>query len=427
MIRDALLGLGLLLSTASQLRLPGVPLGLGPGEFLMAIWMLLALTEAMIRPARPLPSAFSRLLIFWTVFAFALSVGTIVGLAIEEYHDTAAATRTAKAYVFVALVSCLVVVQPDTARRLHRITWFTVAGGAFFTTVMLAGAHGFLRVPGLEFWVFRRFIGWSNNPNQFALLCTVLMHLSLHLVETSARPGARYVALLCAAPVFVAGLLTRSDSFVLAMLVVGPALIGIKFWNRVFVAERRLSLGTAFACLMIISIPAVLVATAPFTPKLVEKAHGFAVETMENNDQAEGRFELWREAMTVGLRSGLLGLGPGPHLDTKQWKLPPPEKNEAHNTMFDLFTQGGLLAVLGFFWISATAFAVSYRNRFVGLTTLVVSLFVFSNFHLIVRHPIFWFSVALCLATADVLRWESTKRAGVQWDGTHRPFPPFHA
>lgn len=426
MIRDALLGLGLLLSTASQLRLAGVPLALGPGEFLLAIWILLALTDAMIRPVPPLTRALSRLLIFWTVFAFALSVGTLVGLVIEEYHDTSAASRTAKAYVLVALVSCLVVVQSDTALRLHRITWIAVAGGALFSTVMLAGAHGLFHVPGLEFWVYRRFLGWSDNPNQFALLCTVLVHLSLHLAETSTPPGARYVALLCAAPVFVSGLLTGSDSFVLAMLVVGPTLLGIKLWNLVFVAERRPALGTAFACLVIFAIPAVLVASAPFAPRFIEKAQGFAVETMEKNDQAEGRFELWRDAATVGLKSGMLGLGPGPHLDTKQWKQPPPQKNEAHNTMFDLFTQGGLLAVLGFFWITATAFVVSYRNRLAGLTTLVFSLFVFSNFHLIVRHPIFWFAIALCLMTADVVhkaRTTSTRQGGARRDWTQSPSP----
>ena len=41
MIRDALLAVGLLLSTAHQLRVPGIPIG--PGELCLAIWVVLAL------------------------------------------------------------------------------------------------------------------------------------------------------------------------------------------------------------------------------------------------------------------------------------------------------------------------------------------------------------------------------------------------
>jgi hypothetical protein len=50
------------------------------------------------------------------------------------------------------------------------------------------------------------------------------------------------------------------------------------------------------------------------------------------------------------------------------------------------------------------AFLVAYRAGRIALTTLVVTLFVFSNFHLIVRHPIFWFPIALCLAAGESVR-----------------------
>jgi len=146
---------------------------------------------------------------------------------------------------------------------------------------------------------------------------------------------------------------------------------------------------------------------------IADEAEQIAVETMEKNDQAEKRFQLWSDAWDVGVESKFLGFGPGPHLKTKQWKKPPPEKNEAHNTVLDIFTQGGLLAALSFLWITAVAFLAAYRANLVGLTSLVVAILVLSSFHLISRHPFLWFSLALCLSATDF----ASNRGGA-WQGT---------
>ena len=110
----------------------------------------------------------------------------------------------------------------------------------------------------------------------------------------------------------------------------------------------------------------------------------------------------------------MLGLGPGPHLqipailvaaratENGPKNIEHPEANaapnfEAHNTMLDLFTQGGLLAVMSFAWLFALAFLVTFRARLAGLSTLLFGLGVFAVFHLIVRQPLFWFAISLCL------------------------------
>jgi hypothetical protein len=36
-----------------------------------------------------------------------------------------------------------------------------------------------------------------------------------------------------------------------------------------------------------------------------------------------------------------------------------------------------------------------------GLTVLFSGLMIFSIFHLIVRHPAFWFAIAICLVAAE--------------------------
>jgi len=408
MIRDCLLALGILLSTATQLRLPGLPLG--PGEALLAVWMCMAGIEVMLRRSLPLTPALWRLLIFWAVFAIAQCIGFFVGLAIEDYRDNGGAMRTAVAYALVAMLSFLVAILPGW--RVARVAWLVAGMGAAAVTILAAAGYGLVPVPGLDFWIYNRFIGWSMNPNQFSLLCTVLVLLSLCLTEVETRPRMRFLAVICLAAAFLGGVITRSDSFILAVLVAGPLFLGNKILKSAFRAQRDTSIATNLAGLLLISSPALLAAAAPFGPMILEGMQRTAVETMEKNDQAAGRFQLWREATDIGVSSGMLGLGPGPHLvGSRQWKLPPPSKGEAHNTIFDLLTQGGLLACISFLWITAVAFIAALRTGYSALAYLVLSLFVFSNFHLIVRHSIFWFSVAICLAAADATACASIRHS----------------
>ena len=413
MIRDALLALGLVLSTAMQLRLPGLPIG--PGELLLAIWAALALGYEARRLGWPSSeAALTRLLLFWVAFAFAQSLGLLMGLATEDFRDTASSLHDTLAYMLMAAVSCFMVLLPEADRRLRRVTWITVIAGAASFAVLVASAQGLFRIPGIDPWWngWNRMRGWSDNPNQFGLFCSALILLSLHLAETTTRPGARVAAFLAAAPSFVAGVLSGSDTFILIVLIAGPMFFGLKLWTSLFVVARRLSLRTAFGCLAFLAVPALMASATPFAPTMIEKAEKFAVETMAKNEQAENRFKLWREAIELGVGAGMLGLGPGPHLVNKQWKRPPPDKFEAHFVVLDLFVQGGILASVSYLWLVATTFVVTFKARLIGLMSLVLSLFVFSMFHFfIIRHPLFWFSIALCLATAEGVRERSTIEA----------------
>jgi hypothetical protein len=330
-----------------------------------------------------------------------------MGLATEDFRDTASCIHDTLAYLLLAAVSCLVVVLPDTERRLQRITWIAVAVGAVCLSMLMAGALGGFRIPGVEPWWngWNRFRGWSDNPNQFGLLCSALVIFSLHLVETAQRPLGRLAAFACGLPAFAGGILTQSDSFILVMLIAGPMILGIKLWTWLFTVGRELSLRAAFASLLVLAVPGFLASAAPFVPAALEHAEKFAIETMEKNDQAENRFKLWSEAIEIGLNAGMLGLGPGPHLVNKQWKRPPPDKFEAHFVILDLFVQGGILASLSYIWLVVTAFLVAWRGGMISLTTLIFTLFIFSMFHhFIFRHPIFWFSIALCLVAGEGAR-----------------------
>ena len=83
------------------------------------------------------------------------------------------------------------------------------------------------------------------------------------------------------------------------------------------------------------------------------------------------------------------------------YKRVPPPNFEAHNTLLDLFTQGGLAAVASFGLLVAGGMRRTYRANLAGLTVLLGGLAMFSMFHLIVRHPVFWFVIALCLVAGS--------------------------
>jgi hypothetical protein len=65
--------------------------------------------------------------------------------------------------------------------------------------------------------------------------------------------------------------------------------------------------------------------------------------------------------------------------------------------MLDLFTQGGLLIVLSFVWLIAATFRSAYQTRDAGLPSLLCGLCIYAVATFLLRHPIFWFVIALCL------------------------------
>ena len=57
--------------------------------------------------------------------------------------------------------------------------------------------------------------------------------------------------------------------------------------------------------------------------------------------------------------------------------------------------------MLSLIWLVAATFLLTCRVDFDGLTTLLCGLAIFSIFHLIIRYPIFWFAIAICLVAAQ--------------------------
>jgi hypothetical protein len=392
---------------------------------LLVFWVVLTLFRE-VRPDSPLTPPLSRLLIFWLLFFVALSVGTLAGYAIGDRHDSNLFFHDVMAYALAAVVSCLSVAGRNAKLRLHRVAWFLSGFGSASLAFQVALAWGWIDVALIDPWYWDRFRGWSANPMQLALLCVVLMLVALFLADGATRTGERIGALACAILAGYVGRLTKSDSFSVVLVAATAVFVALKLQQWLSSFDPKPALRPMFAWMLILALPLLLTSAIPLHSLLAAHAEDVAKGIMRGNgkisEQEAGlRFQIWKEGIGRGVESGMLGLGPGPHLQIpdalvaarRYEKLPrfivtPPSNGtadfEAHNTPVDLFTQGGLLAVLCFAWISATAFFQTYKARLAGLTTLLLGVMTFGVANLIVRQPLFWFGIALCLVSETARR-----------------------
>jgi hypothetical protein len=418
-VLDVLLTLGLVLSTTSQLRWPvGAPVG--PGEICLAVWVVLMLFREVGRLGPVLTPPLSRLLIFWLAFAVAQCVGTMAGFVVGDRHDSGLFMHDVMAYPLLAAISCLSV----ASSRLYRVAWLVATLSAAWLALQVAFGWGLVDLGDFDAWEWERFRGLSDNSNQLALFCAVVGLLSLHLADTARRLGERVAAVTCMLVAIIVGRLTLSDAFLLVLVAAGPIFVALKLRRWLMSLERKMTLRSASAWILVLALPLVTAYVVPLGASAATEFEDL-IKGMtkggggrDTEETARLRVEIWSRAMRRGIEAGMLGLGPGPHLEIppaivagrRDSKDDPKHVEhfefgfvpnfEAHNTLLDLFIQGGLIAILSLGWLVGTALVVTHRAELDALATLLCGLAIFSIFHLIVRHPIFWFAISLCLVAA---------------------------
>jgi hypothetical protein len=399
MILDSLLALGLVLATATQLRFGDTPFG--PGETCLFLWLGLCLC---IRAGRPAPSsnpALTRVAAFWLILVVAESIGAIRGFATELFFDTSHIAHDVFAYSFLSILACTMALELACEQRRRRVTWLVALIGAGSLGLQVIQGYGLIGLPiSVDLWFFDRLKGWSQDANQLGLAAALLAVVSIHLLDTATTRVSMIAGAVCAALAIAVGVLTRSDSFTVGVLAASVVFLAIKcliWWTTL---ERGLTFRASLVCLSLLGLPVLAGGAFPLAPLLVDRLEAKSEALYNEDNQGDLRFHLWAEAFERGVSAGMLGLGPGPHLTQKAWKQAPPYKFEAHNTPLDLFVQGGLLAVLAIASLYASLLVVTTRARLPALAALCSAFVVFSMFHFIIRHPIFWFGVVLCFLEA---------------------------
>lgn len=418
MIGSALLALGLVLGTASQLRLPGVPLGIG--EVCLVVWLGLASLHVLTSSKICNPTALLWLLAFWAFFIFIQSFGAFLALLRPEIIDPELVVHDIFAYLLVAAVTCLVAATMRPEGTLRQSLWFLIGFWIIAMAAQLALGWGYFSISSVNPWYWDRFRGWSENPNQLAIYCAVLTPLSLHMALTAKRFGRLVAGLSCIAT-FVVGRLTKSDTFLISMSLSIPLFTALRLRSWLTSTEHRRRLRFAAAAIAMIAIVPLSLSLLPYGVATANDVEGLAASMMKDRGgeatkaTANLRLSLWQDALHAGLESGSLGLGPGPHLEkpTGITDKGVPLPVEAHSTLLDVFTQGGLLGVLAIFSLLAGTLMLLLRARLDALAVLIFALAIFSISHFILRHPTVWFAVTLGLVLGSVRRTSAHTHTGI--------------
>ncbi|TPI48169.1 polymerase [Mesorhizobium sp. B2-9-1] len=404
MIRDVLLAGGVAMAYASQLEIPGAPFGIS--ELLLAVWILISIGRVLAGGRLEAAPALLIFAAFWGIMAFALGLGLIVGMLTSvQYMD--APVHDMIAYLLLAFVTCLLAADPQADRHLRRTAWWVIVIANACFVFQLALGFGLLHQSGVNPWFWDRFTGWSDNPNQLALYCALFGPLALYLSMTTSNVVARIFGIISIILIVYIGRLTKSDTYLLTIVITGLVFLMLRVRRWVAVGGR-VTLGRQISLLLLLALIPLAISATPYVLAETSNVENFAKSLTKGEggeataETANLRINIWTNALGKGLGSASLGLGPGPHVDrsvvTKEFiDLP----FEAHSTLLDLYTQGGILAVLALLWILGIAAISAWRARLDALVALVLSIGIFGFPHLVIRHPIVWFSITLCLVAGQ--------------------------
>ncbi|MDX8534095.1 polymerase [Mesorhizobium sp. VK25A] len=400
MIRDVLLAGGVAMAYASQLEIPGAPFGYS--ELFLALWVMLSFVRVIAGGRLEVTPALSILAAFWLTLTVALAIGLIVGLLTTVWY-LAAPVHDMIAYLLLASVTCLLAADPHADRHLRRTCWWIIAIADLCFAAQLALGFGLIHQSGVNPWFWDRFMGWSDNPNQLALYCAMFAPIALYLATTSSNRLAQLFAVASLALIVYVGRLTKSDTHLLTTVLTGVVFLGLRIRAWITTSERA-TVGRQAAIWLLVGLVPLSLSLSPYVLAETASVENFAKSLTKGEggeataETAALRISLWTNALGKGLESGSMGLGPGPHVDRsivyKEFSDLP---FEAHSTPLDLYTQGGLLAVLALFWIVGISAVYAWRSKIDAMVAMLVSIGIFGFPHLIVRHPIVWFSLTLCL------------------------------
>lgn len=393
-----LLAAGLVLTAATQLRASGLPVG--PGELLLVAWLVAAFLRQTLFRTISMSPALTRVGIFWWIMIVTLSVFMIVGLEVEPFQDYAGMARDSVALMLALAISVMMALSLDDAAERRRIVWQMLILGSGSLFLQILDGYGHLPFSSADPWYWDRLRGWAENPNQLGFFALVILMLGLHLVDSARALWQRLAALALLPPVVVAGSMSHSDSFVIGAMLAGSLLVTLKSLSWVRDSDMAPTLRGVAVMIGTLALPLTMAAAVPFASLALVQIEQTSEGIYGENDQGETRVHLWGEAVEKSTQAMLFGFGPGPHLTAKSFKVPPPDKFEAHNTPLDLLTQTGFIGVAAFVWLMGSALSGVIRARLPALAGLVVGLLVFSMFHYTVRHPIFWFCIVLSLLEA---------------------------
>jgi O-antigen ligase len=391
-LRTTILAAGLALSTASQLRFGESPIGLG--EVCLGLWITAVFVRTILN--RMDRSWLWRYAIaFWVGSILLMCTGFLVGLTrgivnpADAFHDAAALALCAG--LFISLVGTASG-QGDLHRVLPYLLLMTVV--PLSALLLLAGDQA--RFGPLLLWldgsVGGRFMAWAQNPNQIAIAICGLPFVALLLIARSRWWFLRVIYGLLGLSAIALGRATDSDALSVAWIC-GGIVGALSVLLRARARYRPLARAACMA--LAICTPVVILYFALAKPIDVQARIDFLLnkETQGGRGQGAVRFDLWANGLQAIAASPIVGFGPGSYSGSSG----PFEGSEAHSTPIDWAMSSGVLGMMLLATLFYKAASQSYRSGVASLQALFCALFVFSAVHYVLRHPLFWMYLSVCM------------------------------
>lgn len=380
--------LGIALTSATQLRMAGLPLG--PGEMLLALWMAFVGFCLLRNVPFGYSAAFRPFLGYWLISAVILAAGSIVAIVLGK-QDGRSAGHDTLAFAFIGPLTCLMAIRlGDISNqqyylRLARATFFTVSAMGL---VLLIASQVVTQLGPANLWYGPRFRGWAENPNQLAMFMHPMPFLGWYLVQRMGGTRHMLPYLLATGVCLATGLATDSDGLKVAW-VGGAGIVAVWLWGQLLAKGRGSLLNLAIAYLL---IPAIIVSfLIVFGSEIVSGFQGIIDQVYAKGDRGHIGMVLALHGLEAISQSPLVGWGPGAYSGMQHAF----GGSEAHNTLVDWGTSTGGLGMLLYLallaWCALRAVRVGSPWLLGALAAVVAdSLFGYS-----MRQPFFWLMLVL--------------------------------
>jgi O-antigen ligase len=374
---------GIVLTTASQLRLASFPLG--PGEATLSIWMLLVGIEIGYLRHHFITSITRVIFWFWIVSLTCLTLGFLIAESIaltseDIYHDLLA-------FVFAFSFSITFLIRVSSNKDLKKLLTFFLS----FTIISLSIVFLFPGlIPFLTPWYGEvRFAAWSNDPNQLALLLSPMPFFCLHLFRLSSNKLEKLWHILLIFLAFLLGIATQSDSLKLWWSIAILATIFLMLYREI--SKRTASYFSSSKNFVIkqLLLSSLLLIILFLGYVVYEQVYAVLSNTYNYGSQGSDRLTLWKNGIAALSHSPLFGLGPGAHSGYTRPFL----DTEAHNTFIDWAASYGIIGLICYLTLLGWIGWKTWKNGSSALVAALISLVGYSVFVYTARHIVFWFSL----------------------------------
>lgn len=379
---ETLLVAGVVLSTATKLRLSAFPVG--PGEALLVLWLLIVVVRRLSRRLPPISHGSRWMVVYWIVCLVAMAAGLLVAEVVYSYrapvmvHDVAA-------YALVALFSVMLSSELEAGSALRLLRKYYVVVVVVLGALLLVALRGGPMVD--QMWYSTRFSGWAKDPNQVAFQVAAAPFVLLHFATQEAGTR-RWWLLALAILAVVIGVYSGSDSLLAAWP--AAAVIGLV---ALYAQRFRRRGGTYWSgVIKSVLLPATLVGVAVIAgPAIYNMLSSEASTVFNSMDQGAVRVALWTHGLEAFMMSPLVGLGPGAHSGV----FAALSGGEAHNSYIQWAANAGAVGLVSLVVLIGGLFRRTWARESHWLVMVVAGYAVLMLFHTALRHPSLWLTLAI--------------------------------